>query len=215
MANCEDGEDRNNPLEALMAHGLGERLDRSGRDCPDADVLAAFASRMLDAGEYARWERHAAGCALCQRNLAALSRFGALEAPPPAHAIERGAETAAPELAIDDADDSRRALHGEREGIVAAIQRGLRFMLGPFPLSVAIHLALIMLLIITVHEQRGRELIIVNLEAGGGGGGGKEMQDLDMPEVPMPDTAPQQMDTPQAVDTSQAVGMANDYVRAA
>src|SRR5260370_3082518 len=41
------------------------------------------------------------------------------------------------------------------------------------------------------------------------------MPDLDMPEVPMPDQAPQQMEAPTAVDTSQAVGLANDYVRAA
>ena len=91
----------------------------------------------------------------------------------------------------------------------------LRLIIGPFPLSVLLHVALLLFLIITVHEQRGRELIMVNLEAGGGGGGGSEMQDLDMPEVPMPDTAPQQMDQPTAVDTSQAVGLANDYVRAA
>jgi hypothetical protein len=96
-----------------------------------------------------------------------------------------------------------------------SIRDALRLMIGPFPLSVALHVLVLLFLIITVHEQRGRELIMVNLEAGGGGGGGNEMQDLDMPEVPMPDTAPQQMDTPQAVDTSQAVGLANDYVRAA
>ncbi len=96
-----------------------------------------------------------------------------------------------------------------------AIRDALRLMIGPFPLSIALHVLVLLFLIITVHEQRGRELIMVNLEAGGGGGGGSEMQDLDMPEVPMPDTAPQQMDTPQAVDTSQAVGLANDYVRAA
>jgi hypothetical protein len=96
------------------------------------------------------------------------------------------------------------------------IRRSLGFLLGPFPLSVLIHVAGLLFLIITVHEQRGRELIMVNLEAGGGGGGGNdEMQDLDMPEVPMPDTAPQQMDQPTAVDTSQSVGLANDYVRAA
>src|SRR5215469_7874087 len=96
-----------------------------------------------------------------------------------------------------------------------SIRDALRLMIGPFPLSVALHVLALLFLIITVHEQRGRELIMVNLEAGGGGGGGSEMQDLDMPEVPMPDTAPQQMDSPQAVDTSQAVGLANDYVRAA
>ncbi|MGC1342921.1 MAG: hypothetical protein WA854_11375, partial [Candidatus Binataceae bacterium] len=197
--NGEDGENseqRNDALDVLTARRLAEGLDTSGRDCPDADVLAAFATRLLDADEYSRWESHAAGCALCQRNLSALARAGALEAP------RSGLEHS---LAVADSDDdSELSPHGEDEGIVATLRRGFRFIVGPFPLSVAIHLVLIMLLIITVHEQRGRELIMVNLEAGGGGGGGNEMQDLDMPEVPMPDTAPQQMDTPQAVDTSQA-----------
>jgi von Willebrand factor type A domain len=105
---------------------------------------------------------------------------------------------------VDEADVDR----------LQAIRDALRMMIGPFPLSVALHVLVLMILIVTVHEQRGRELIMVNLEAGGGGGGGNEMQDLDMPEVPMPDQ-PQQMDQPQAVDTSQAVGLANDYVRAA
>jgi hypothetical protein len=109
--------------------------------------------------------------------------------------------------------------HGEEDQAdverLQSIRDALRLMIGPFPLSVALHVLALLFLIITVHEQRGRELIMVNLEAGGGGGGGNEMQDLDMPEVPMPDTAPQQMDSPQAVDTSQAVGLANDYVRAA
>ena len=109
--------------------------------------------------------------------------------------------------------------HGEEDQAdverLQSIRDALRLMIGPFPLSVALHVLALLFLIITVHEQRGRELIMVNLEAGGGGGGGSEMQDLDMPEVPMPDTTPQQMDSPQAVDTSQAVGLANDYVRAA
>ncbi|HVA79121.1 MAG TPA: VWA domain-containing protein, partial [Candidatus Binataceae bacterium] len=209
MANRKNGEDGNNILEMLMGRQLGALLDKSGRDCPDADLLAAFASRTLDAAEYSLWERHAAGCARCQSNLVALARAGAQEAP--ASEQKRALEKTTNEL-IDE--DSERAPHGEDEGIVAAIRRGFRFVLGPFPLSVAIHVALILLLIITVHEQRGRELIMVNLEAGGGGGGGNEMQDLDMPEVPMPDTAAQQ-EAPQAVDTSQAVGLANDYVRAA
>jgi von Willebrand factor type A domain len=118
---------------------------------------------------------------------------------------------------------SKRELEAEKHGDedqadvtrLQSIRDALRLMIGPFPLSVALHVLALLFLIITVHEQRGRELIMVNLEAGGGGGGGSEMQDLDMPEVPMPDTAPQQMDSPQAVDTSQAVGLANDYVRAA
>src|ERR1700691_5014785 len=95
------------------------------------------------------------------------------------------------------------------------MEDALGLLIGPFPLSVALHVLGLLFLISTVHEQRGRELIMVNLEAGGGGGGGNEMQDLDMPEVPMPDTAPQQMEQPTAVDASQSAGLASDYVRAA
>ena len=105
----------------------------------------------------------------------------------------------------DEADASR----------LQQIKDYLRLFIGPFPLSIALHVIALLFLIITVHEQRGRELIMVNLEAGGGGGGGNEMQDLDMPDVPMPDSAPQTTESPTAVDTSQAVGLANDYVRSA
>jgi von Willebrand factor type A domain len=118
-----------------------------------------------------------------------------------------GRKEAAAELGRDDDEADAERLQTWRDY--------LRLIAGPFPLSVLLHVGLLLFLIITVHEQRGRELIMVNLEAGGGGGGGSEMNDLDMPEVPMPDTAPQQMDQPTAVDTSQAVGLANDYVRAA
>ena len=118
---------------------------------------------------------------------------------------------AQPEVETVDAQEARE----EAGGFWPAIRSAIRFLIGPFPLSVALHVALLLVLIITIHEQRGRELIMVNLEAGGGGGGGNEMQDLDMPEVPMPDSAPQQMEQPTAVDTSQAVGLASDYVRAA
>src|SRR3990172_7495273 len=76
----------------------------------------------------------------------------------------------------------------------SALKSAMHFLLGPFPLSLAIHVVILLLLILTVHQQRGRELIMVNLEAGGGGGGGgEEMQTLDMPEVPLPETAPSRM----------------------
>ncbi|MBV8135657.1 MAG: hypothetical protein JO121_08470, partial [Deltaproteobacteria bacterium] len=206
-----DGKDK---FDALIASTMRGTRENSGRDCPDADVLAAYASRSLDPAEPPRWDQHVARCELCQRALAALVRAGAVgpatEAQPPA-AAAAASEAASGSLVADE----DQGPHGEGETIFAALRRGFRFMLGPFPLSVALHVLALLFLIITVHEQRGRELIMVNLEAGGGGGGGSEMQDLDMPEVPMPDTAPQQMDSPQAVDTSQAVGLANDYVRAA
>ena len=78
--------------------------------------------------------------------------------------------------------------HGEEDQAdverLQSIRDALRLMIGPFPLSVALHVLALLFLIITVHEQRGRELIMVNLEAGGGGGGGSEMQDLNVPDVP-------------------------------
>jgi hypothetical protein len=188
-------------LDATIRTGLAAGLDTSGAACPDHDLLAAFAENTLASEERTIWNTHFAGCAICQRQLAALARAGALGAVlAPAQAVE-----------TVDAEEARE----EAGGFWPAIRSAIRFLIGPFPLSVALHVALLLVLIITIHEQRGRELIMVNLEAGGGGGGGNEMQDLDMPEVPMPDSAPQQMEQPTAVDTSQAVGLANDYVRAA
>ncbi len=111
-----------------------------------------------------------------------------------------------------------RAAGADSETLGRGGLRGiLHFLLGPFPLSVAIHVVVLLVLIITVHQQRGRELIMVNLEAGGGGGGGnEEMQNLDLPEVPLPDTAPtNEMERPVTADTSRTVGVAENYVRAA
>ncbi len=187
-------------LDAMIRTSLASGLDASGAACPDPDLIAAFAENTLAPDERARWNTHFAGCAICQRQLAALARAGAIGAA----RVRKNVETV-------DAEEARE----EAGGFWPAVRSAIRFLIGPFPLSVALHVALLLVLIITIHEQRGRELIMVNLEAGGGGGGGNEMQDLDMPEVPMPDSAPQQMEQPTAVDTSQAVGLANDYVRAA
>ena len=198
-------------FDALIARELGMSITDSTSGCPDADVLAAFASHALSAAEYGHWESHVAGCGHCLRDVAALARTGL--------SIDRVGDRAAQAATLaaisEDDESTYHAIRKSTSEIIETIRSAMRFMAGPFPLSVTIHLALILFLIITVHEQRGRELIMVNLEAGGGGGGGSEMNDLDMPEVPMPDTAPQQMEQPTAVDTSQAVGLANDYVRAA
>jgi hypothetical protein len=208
MATVGNGKDS---FDALIARGLGMSITGSAHGCPDADVLAAFASHALPAAEYDHWESHVAGCGLCQRDVAALARTGLSIQP----AGDRAAQAATIAAISEDDESTYHAIRKSTSEIIETIRSAMRFMMGPFPLSVTIHLALILFLIITVHEQRGRELIMVNLEAGGGGGGGSEMNDLDMPEVPMPDTAPQQMDQSTAVDTSQAVGLANDYVRAA
>jgi hypothetical protein len=204
MATDGNGKDS---FDALIARGLGMSITDSASECPDDDVLTAFASRKLSTPEHAHWESHVAGCAKCLRAVAGFAKTGSL--------VDRAAQAATIEAISEDDESTYHAIRKSTSQVIESIRAATRFMLGPFPLSVTIHVALILFLIITVHEQRGRELIMVNLEAGGGGGGGSEMNDLDMPEVPMPDTAPQQMDQPTAVDTSQAVGLANDYVRAA
>src|SRR6266481_4445696 len=204
-----DQRDSDSRLDEMIRKTLAAGLDNSGQGCPDPDLLAAFTEDTLAPTERAKWNTHVSGCALCQRQLAALARAGAVGSNRDRDFVP--AASLASEVEYVDAYEASE----EAGGLWHTIRSALRFSIGPMPLSIAIHIAVLLFLIITVHEQRGRELIMVNLEAGGGGGGGNEMQDLDMPEVPMPDQAPQQMEQPTAVDTSQAVGLANDYVRAA
>ena len=64
-------------LDAMIRTGLASGLDVSGAACPDPDLLAAFAENTLASNERAIWNTHFAGCAICQRQLAALARGGA------------------------------------------------------------------------------------------------------------------------------------------
>ena len=207
MSRPRDVDDR---FHAMLARRLGEGLNASPENCPGPDLLAAYAAHSLQARERAHWDNHVATCAHCQSQLVTMARCGML--PEAASSVSLADRTS-----VIDVDGAVGSVAHRRSAndVIGALRRAFRFAIGPFPLSVAIHVVVLLFLLITVHEQRGRELIMVNLEAGGGGGGGnEEMQDLDMPEVPMPDTAAQ-MDQPTAVDTSQSVGLANDYVRAA
>src|SRR5580693_8702992 len=67
-------------LDAMIRTGLASGLDASGAACPDPDLLAAFAENTLASDERAKWNAHFAGCAICQRQLAALARAGAIGA---------------------------------------------------------------------------------------------------------------------------------------
>ena len=103
---------------------------------------------------------------------------------------------------------------GRNDREPGGIRRALRFAGGPFPLSIALHVAGLLFLIITVHESRGRDLIMVNLEPGGGGGGGSEMNDLDVPDVPMPEVAPQfESASSDTIDTKAFTELAAGYAR--
>jgi hypothetical protein len=75
-------------FDALIARGLGMSITGSESGCPDADLLAAFASQRLSAAEYTHWETHVAGCALCLHDVAAFARSGVPFARPDARAAE-------------------------------------------------------------------------------------------------------------------------------
>jgi hypothetical protein len=95
------------------------------------------------------------------------------------------------------------------------LRNTLRFVGGPVPLSISLHVFLLLFLIITMHESRARELTLLTLVAGGGGGGGSEMNDLDIPEVPMPEFEPVTLGAPTITTNANGMAVLDDYIRAA
>jgi len=96
-----------------------------------------------------------------------------------------------------------------------SIRDALRFMVGPFPLSVALHVLLLLILIATIKVQSAHDLLMVTLQQVGGGGGSKhdEMRDVDMPEMTMPDTMPQMVVPKVAPQISRTTGAADAHLR--
>ncbi len=95
-----------------------------------------------------------------------------------------------------------------RDGIM---RRTLRFIGGPFPLSIALHAFLLLFLIITMHESRARDLTLLTLEAGGGGG--DEMRELDLDTPPMPEIEHASFPQPVSSDANAIATSADNYVR--
>lgn len=94
----------------------------------------------------------------------------------------------------------------------------LRFLAGPLPISVMIHVAVILFLLWGVHVVAGPSFIPVRFQSGGGGNSGKkgdELKALNMPEMPMPEmVAPVPISRPViAVHGNAAVAEASHYVR--
>ena len=88
-----------------------------------------------------------------------------------------------------------------------------RFIEGPFEISIALHIAIILFLLWGVHFQAGRNLIRVNLS--GGGGGSQELKQLDLPEMAMPEMrAPLPIERlVVASQSSETIALAAHYVR--
>jgi hypothetical protein len=97
----------------------------------------------------------------------------------------------------------------------------LRFMAGPLPISISIHVAVILFLLWGVHVVAGPSFIPVRFQSGGGGNGnhkGDELKSLNMPEMPMPEmAAPVPIRRPVLAvhGSEEAIASANHYVREA
>ncbi|MFZ0680491.1 vWA domain-containing protein [Candidatus Binatus sp.] len=81
-----------------------------------------------------------------------------------------------------------------------------RFVGGPFSFSIAIHLAIILALVIAVHETRARELIILKLDAGSIHAP-EGLEPLEFADVPMPPPntkSPEEF--PERIDVNKVFG---------
>src|ERR1700675_1074995 len=65
--------DDDQAMEGLLRRSLARDAAKAG-ECPDADILAAYYERSLDADEAAGYEQHIAQCSLCREHLAAFVR---------------------------------------------------------------------------------------------------------------------------------------------
>lgn len=157
---------------------------------------------------------------------AALVAFAAFDAIRTAFFRGRKSSTESPKSPAADSFMTNRsgtaapAVYSHAENAVEdeeprSIWHSLRFMAGPLPLSIALHVAIILALFWGVHVERQRDLITVDLQSGGGGGHTNELRQLDVPEMPMPEMkAPMPIRRPIiAQHSSTAIAEATHYVR--
>jgi hypothetical protein len=100
-----------------------------------------------------------------------------------------------------------------------SIKEALLFVAGPFPISIAIHVAVLLFLIHEVQVAVAPKYINIHLESGGGGtgGGSPDVKLPPMPDIATPDTAVTGLSFPvPRVATQQTISTTytNEYVRA-
>jgi Mg-chelatase subunit ChlD len=114
----------------------------------------------------------------------------------------------------------RRPIAFERGGDAwRSIKEALIFLIGPFPISIAIHVAVLLFLIHEVTIVVAPKYINIHLESGGGGSGGAS-PDVKLPQMPYiatPDTAVTGLSFPVPKIANQqtiTTTYTNEYVRA-
>ena len=98
------------------------------------------------------------------------------------------------------------------ESMPPGLRSAVRFAGGPFSISIAIHLAIILALIFAVHESRARDLIIVHWEAGAVHAL-EQSEPMEFPDVAMP-VKPAPDDMPKAVDVPKVLAANNNEISA-
>ena len=96
----------------------------------------------------------------------------------------------------------------------APLRNAARFVGGPFSISIAIHLAILLALVIAVHETRARELVMVIWDAGATHPF-ESAEPIEIPDVPMPEfntKAPD--DSPPVVDVNKVLGTNTNEIAA-
>ena len=96
----------------------------------------------------------------------------------------------------------------------SGLRKVVHFAGGPFAISIAIHLTIILALVFVVHESRAREHIYVSMLAGSLRPL-EETEPLEIPDVPMPElntSSPE--DSPPVVDTKKVLGAYPDELAA-
>ncbi len=96
----------------------------------------------------------------------------------------------------------------------APIRNAARLAGGPFSISIAIHLAILLALIVAVHESRAREFVMITWEPGANHPL-EAIEPVEFPDPPMPEfkTALPD-DLPKPVDTNKVLGANSDKIAA-
>ena len=94
----------------------------------------------------------------------------------------------------------------EKPGFKHGLRQGLRFLLGPFPLSIGLHVVVLLFLLFAVHMETAQNFIPISLQAGGGGGQTKPGEDTNLPEMQMPELQALPMERPKQVDAYARAG---------